>query len=110
MKPLEVVVMGLISAFIFLNGCATSETTTSRQRRSSSSVVQEYSLSNSQVKAEKLSVSGEKNIDDLMKRTEDYIDYINFRKSYSGQEDEIIRNIRAEKFYEAETQPAKSME
>lgn len=102
MRPLELIVMGLISAFVFLNGCATSQTSTSKEMKSSSSVVHEYSLSNSQVKVESLSVNEGENIDDLMKKTEDYIDYINFRKNYSGQEDEIIRNIKTEKFYEAE--------
>jgi len=103
MKPLETIVAGVITAAVLVSGC-TKTNVSSTQSEQPSSAVQKYSLSSSSIKLKKIESSEISTVDQLIETTQDYQDYLDFRRKYGGYTNLIVKYVGSNNFKGVEGQ------
>ena len=98
MKPLGAIVSALITVTVFFTGCGPSfhEYNTLQDRKTQKqSIVQQNITSISDISLiAKWKYENELYIDSLIEKSQDFIDYLEFRRNYSNYKDQIMSKLR----------------
>jgi len=95
MKPLEkIIVWTLTTASVLSNGCSPLQTKTSQNELGQEPAIEQKVISTSDIKISKITPADSPTVDDLIKTSEDYIDYLTFRNTYSNYGNQIILSIK----------------